>query len=90
MWWWVLGIGGLYLGAKVLLLRRRMVNATIELMCSKIRRHRELARRGNRESLLCLKSFDAVVTRLEKEHNAQADVIVAALQLEGLYPPSAI
>lgn len=88
--WWLLGIGGLYVGLKLVAHRQKLIDVTIGNMEAKIRHHRELARKGNRESLNYLKSLDAVVERLSKAKTASGTQIVSVLQYDGLYPPSAI
>ena len=88
--WWLIGIAGLYGVYKILAMREHLIETSIDMLKAKIRKHRELARKGNRESLKYLQSLDAVVARLEKEGGAASSQILTTLQFEGLYPPSAI
>lgn len=91
MLWWLLGIGGLYGTYRFILFRQKLLAVTISELISKIVHHRELAKKGDQNSLKYLKSLDPLVYRLEKDTgSSSAQTIVAALQLKGLYPPSAI
>ena len=88
--WWLLGAGGAYVGYKVLSVRGELIGATVRMLESKIRFHREKARKGDKESLSYLKSLDAAVERIAREKDSTDNYIVTALQIDGLYPPSAI
>lgn len=90
MLWWILGIGGLYGAYKVLATRQRMIEVSGQLLASKIKYHRDLARRGNRESVKYLRSLDALLDRLSREGGNASFQVVTSLQLQGLYPPSNI
>ena len=88
--WWLLGIGGLYVGYKFITWRQGLIDVTIDGLKSKIRHHRELARKGNHESLRYLQSLDASLIRIEREQSTAGRQILDALQYDGLYPPSAL
>ena len=88
--WWLIGLGCAYLGYKILVVREHLIETSTDMLIAKIRKHRELARRGNHESLKYLQSLDAAVARLEKEGGSASNQILTSLQFEGLYPPSAL
>lgn len=90
MLWWIIGAAGLYGAYKVLTVRQEIVEVSERQIAAKITRHRDLARRGNRESLLYLKSLDAALQRVDREGSNAGLQIITSLQLQGLYPPSAI
>jgi hypothetical protein len=62
----------------------------IDLLEAKIRHHRELARKRNHESLRYLQSLDAALSKVEKENSPAGQQILAVVQYDGLYPPSAL
>ena len=88
--WWILGISGLFLGYKFITWRQRVIDVTLKTLKSKIQRHRELARKGNHESLKYLQSLDAALVRVERENSSAGRQMLDSLQYEGLYPPSAL
>ena len=88
--WWLLGLGGIYLGYRYITWRQNTIDLVISDLKSKILRHRELARKGNRESLKYLQSLDAALSKVEKEDSSAGRQILAAIQYSGLYPPSAL
>jgi len=88
--WWLVGIAGAYLGYRLLTAREQLVDGATRGLASKIRRNRELARKGDREAMQTLKSLDALVEKLKNEDSNVAFQIISSLQFEGLYPPSAV
>jgi hypothetical protein len=90
MLWWIIGITGLYGTYKVLSTWQRVVEVSTQQIAAKITFHRERARRGVRESVLYLKSLDSALQRIEREGSNAGVQIITSLQLQGLYPPSAI
>jgi hypothetical protein len=88
--WWILGLSGLYGAYKVLSVRQRMFEVGEQQVAAKIKHHRERARRGDRESLLYLRSLDAALERVDREGSNDGVRVITSLQLQGLYPPSAI
>jgi len=90
MLWWLLGIGGVYGVYKILATRQRMIEVSEHMLAEKIRYHRDQARRGDKKSVQYLKSLDAVLERLNRDDSNSSLQIITSLQLQGLYPPSAI
>jgi len=88
--WWLLGAGGAYVGYQVLAARQEMIHATVAALEGKIRFHRDKASKGDKESLKYLRSLDAAVLRIGREKDSTDAYIIMKLQLDGLYPPSAI
>ena len=88
--WWLLGIAGLYLGYRYVNWRQNTIDLVISNLKVKIRHHRELARKGNHESLRYLQSLDAALAKVEKENSTAGQQILASIQYDGLYPPSAL
>jgi hypothetical protein len=88
--WWILGGAGLYGIYKFLGFRQRVIDVTSQQIASKIRYHRELARKGSHESVQYLKSLDGILERLNRENSNAAVQILTELQFQGLYPASAI
>jgi hypothetical protein len=91
--YWIVGIGTvLYVGYKVLSMRRNLIRSAIDDLENKIRHNRERARGGDRAALLKLRSLDALVKQLEVEatSSSSAQQVLSTLVLDGLYPPSAI
>ena len=88
--WWLIGLGSLYLGYKILVLRERMIETSINMLKAKILKHRELARKGNQESLKYLQSLDAVLLSIERENSSAGIQVLTSIQFAGLYPPSAL
>jgi hypothetical protein len=90
MLWWIIGISGLYGAYKVLTVRQRLVEVSSQQVAAKVKLHRERARRGDRESVLYLRSLDAALERVDREGSNAGIQVITSLQLQGLYPPSAI
>ena len=88
--WWLIGLGSLYLGYKILVLRERMIETSINMLKAKILKHRELARKGNQESLKYLQSLDAVLLSIERENSSAGIQVLTSIQFAGLYPPSTL
>ena len=88
--WWLLGLGGLYAGYRYIAWRQNVIGATIDLLEAKIRHHRKLARKGEHESLRYLQSLDEALSKVEKENSPAGQQILASIQYDGLYPPSAL
>lgn len=91
MWWLIgVGFGCAYLGYRILALREHMIETSTDLLKTKIRKHRELARKGNQESLRYLQSLDAALIKIERENSSADNQVLYSLQFEGLYPPSVL
>jgi hypothetical protein len=90
MLWWIIGISGLYGAYKVLTTWQRVIEVSSQQVAAKVRLHRERARRGDRESLLYLRSLDAALQRVDREGSNAGVQVITSLQLQGLYPPSSI
>ena len=88
--WWLLGIGSLYLGYRYVAWRQNAIDLVISNLKVKIQHHRALARKGNKESLRYLQSLDAALAKVDRENSSAGRQILASVQYDGLYPPSAI
>jgi len=86
--WWLLGIGGAYLGYKLLVGWGQAVHVTIEQLRNKIRFLRDKARHGDAEARNTLRGIDAALARVEKEGSSTGIHIITSLQMDGLYPAS--
>ena len=88
--WWLLGIGGIYLGYRFVAWRQNTIGSVIDSLKAKIRHHRTLASKGNHSSLRYLQSLDAALAKVDKENSSAGRQILASIQYDGLYPPSTL